>query len=684
MKAKELCSGKGGVANLSRWFMQMVDVPGIGQYRTVIANNIQHYERILAIINPKSIHGKTDQEIGLELFFVLGEKDYVGLIEKFAEMNRPFNMKVVAAYVAHDYVLKAFLYSYVAMSKVLGFIGSHFSDGKFVVSDISFTRYLALLRAEFIAGQHDTPPEEKNLLQLVWYGNLAGLDQKIAFVLIKKGVEVLRWGYITSLVSGAFMPEFMKAEEAFTPAFQEVMKQLTPKVEVSAPVSFKPVFTIDEKVKSKDDKLYRFPFFIIDPEAWYSGSIQGEVELQAFPEFPMFPTQEGGCLTTIFSPMGSGKTLVMNSMSSRAILEKGNMVFAPMGDDSNQLLYSFMPMFDYDRRTSYLCRFLRERMQTEPTGIPLTILNIIRPEEKVLLNSQTLTVFDRIIYVDDPKNFDVSFDKIFREHKSICKEHFGLKDRRGYISVRNLMRYNSRDKTYTDIQIAANLLFRLDVWKTSHEETLHLFLDEVHQMAPASLKLAGSDTSSLSGTIGTSIRSHRRKNTSIMCNTQQPLELIPELRNMSTNIIFRDLPVSSKKDLSQMESLLDSLSLIDQSQANAVKEINRKGLFSGKSRFWFWFYRPKRMINVLWSCPPPHMLQDTTTTYEKIVKMYEERFNKKVIVTDVEQVPVIQDLRETSTVSGAKRKEKERAIIFGTPERVFQKDDAQTAREQNV
>ena len=139
---------------------------------------------------------------------------------------------------------------------------------------------------------------------------------------------------------------------------------------------------------------------------WESGKIAGNIEMEPVTRLPIFPKADFGALQTVFGPIGSGKTFLLSSIFSYSVLNKQELIFSPLGDKSNSFSTCCLPLFPYDKRTEKLHHNLKEALGVDPSGIPLITLTILQKGDKITDEEKNPpTIFDRLLYIDDPKEF---------------------------------------------------------------------------------------------------------------------------------------------------------------------------------------------------------------------------------------------------------------------------------------
>jgi len=269
----------------------------------------------------------------------------------------------------------------------------------------------------------------------------------------------------------------------------------------------------------------------------------------------------------------------------------------------------------------------------KPQGLPTLILDVIRPEDRFLLDDETLTVYDRIIETENPKDFELDLNLIINELSKVSQE-YGFKKPSGLIAIRNLGRL--RGKENVDLQVAFNLIYKLMDYAEKHREyNFRMQFDEISELAPSQYKLAGSDTYQLGGMISSLLKRARRKRISIDFCSQRTVEVLTELRDMSTNVWWRELAEEQLDILFQQ-----SIQIYDEDMQTIIKDINEKGSLR-RTFLWNYYNKETRSFTLAECSIPPHMTQDVKLRHQELFKKYEEQTGRKLLVDKPEGVEVI-------------------------------------------
>lgn len=656
LRIRESIQGMGGLETLLRFFRQMSDIHEMAQLCQTISVNLLAFQTARNITDKANIRRKSLEERTEQIIKLLGPKEYKSLIQMFAKQRRFVSPEVIGMWWAFGKQKIAYEASYIALGLVFNFIAQRTGWGSFRIDNVRFLDYLELSRVEAIKGESRISMEEKNLLQFNVYGNLAAKDSEgkelvtpaLAHFIIDRGVDVLRLGYVQEVLDPSFLEDYERAQASFTPFYHQIFRAIQPAVNVMLQFGFKPHFQIEVK-----DGSYWFPFLITPDETWNSGTITGEVNLFALPErpgFPMFPKAEQGVHILIISQSGKGKTVVMSSLASYSITRHAFTILQPIYDDGNQPQFSVMPLFPYNTRTEQLHSFLTEQLHIEPKGIPCMTLNIIHPNEIGELEREPLTKYDRIIYVNSHEGFKLNWKKIFAELQNISHE-MGYAKTCGMIGVRDLHRTDRETNVNLDLRVCAGVLSEFEIFRTHyHDFPMGLMIDEVAERAPSHYTQAGGDQASVVGSIMSDYRRFRRKNVSTIVASQRVREFLGEIRDASSNVLFRDLPRQQQRESSQIDQALDMFELDEASKA-LVKDYTLKGTLSRPGTwFWWWYHRERRKVELIWAIPPCFCLEDVQLNPEALFKKYESEYpDQKILVDDVNEVPVLMTQKETAS-----------------------------------
>jgi len=365
-----------------------------------------------------------------------------------------------------------------------------------------------------------------------------------------------------------------------------------------------------------------------------------------------------GSINGLFGQPGQGKTFWLNALASFSIIERGHIVFVPLSDDSNQPILSCMPLFPYDESSKKRFHKLTNILKLKPQGLPTLILDVIRPEDRFLLDDETLTVYDRIIETENPRDFELDLNLIINELSKIS-ESYGFKKPCGLVAVRNFGRL--RGKENVDLQVAFNLIYKLmDYAEKNRQYNFRMQFDEISELAPSQYKLAGSDTYQLGGMISSLLKRARRKRISIDFCSQRVVEVLTELRDMATNTLWRELGTE------QLDTLLQqSIQIYDEDLQTIIKDINEKGSLR-KTFLWNFYHKESRSFTLAECSIPPHMTQDVKLRHQELFKKYEEQTDKRLLVDRPKDVPVIFKDERRPRTKRARKKEVERTEDHST------------------
>jgi hypothetical protein len=288
-----------------------------------------------------------------------------------------------------------------------------------------------------------------------------------------------------------------------------------------------------------------------------------------------------------------------------------------------------MPLFGYSRDTLNLVRLLKETLEIEPQGVPSITITILRRGEKIqTIENHPPTIYDRVVEVENPTSFNLDFQAALDELKAVS-EKYGYSRPVGFIGIRNLDRVDA--KSNVDVQIATNVLNQFDTWRKNHLAIpARLFIDEISYLAPS--QYAISDAYHSGQSVSDFVKEARRDRVSVDFATQLPLEILPELRNASTNVFFRNLAMSKDKSRSPIDFLLDSLQLKDTSIRAVAREINNRKML-GKG-FWFWYHEAAGSLEIIRPCPPTFSIFDPEAKLSprQIFKRYEKLSGEKLLL----------------------------------------------------
>ena len=535
--------------------------------------------------------------------------------------------EAVLMYVAHDKLANAFIAAFRAMKLIMEKTCEVFGWQSFRIEDPQLRNYLDSYRLGRFAGETKTSREEKEVLQFLARGCMAGASLEDAERLIRLALRVMKYGYLFQVltVMGAnvlYNDAVLEYDELYDRMNEEIRRAY---LETYAPVSEEPKVTIVEMQEGD-----YAPCFITPQSYWESGSISKGSVMKPYYRLPVFPKADFGALQAIFARLGGGKTFLISAVACYSVLSKHEVVFCPLNDESNSYSLAGIPLFGYDRRTRGLLETLNT-LGVEPQGVPTITLTVLRKGERVEdVNNHPPTVFDRVVEVENPQTFEIDFKQVMRELKEAA-EPYGYSRPVGIVCVRNMQRGEGSTRTNFDVQVTSSLLSQFNKWRKGNVSLpARVILDEISYIASAELpaQYAG-DAARSKSAVSDFIKESRRNNLSMDVATQRPLEVISDIRDAATNVFFRDLPLSRDKARSQIDFLLDGLQLADPAIRDVVASINNHGSLG--TGFWFWYHQPAKRIEVIKPVPPTFCLHDKGKTMRQLLRLYEKETGKNVL-----------------------------------------------------
>jgi len=544
--------------------------------------------------------------------------------------------EVVMMHVAYDKLAEAYVDCYKALKLVMEATAKIFGWPQFRIQKEELRNYMDEYFLGRLTGETKIPREEKQCLQFLVRGNLAGIESGKAEKLIRLGLVVVKYGYLYEVLgaTGA-QAYYAQALAEYSSLYDEVNEEIRTTMAEFYAEPKRQIIRIHRTLGG-----YYAPCLIMEKHSWETGQIAKELSLEPVYRLPVFPKSDFGALQTVYGRLGSGKTFLLSSIACYAVLAKHEIVFCPLNDKSNSLSLACLPLFTYNKKTEKLVHNMREVLGVDPQGVPTLTLTVLKQGEAPTdISSHPPTIYDRIIEVDDLKSFEVDFNQIIDELKQVAAD-YGYSNPVGIITTRNMDRFNPAANVNVDVQASSNMLAQFDKWRKAHlSHGARVMIDEVSYLAPSQISLYGADALRSGATISDFIKESRRSRVSVDLATQMPIEILPDIRNAATNIFFRDLAVSRDKSRSQIDFMLESLQLEDENLKDVVRDINNRGLLP--KGFWFWYHQPSRTIQVIRPCPPTFCLHDIHLTPHEIFRRYEKATGEKVLLESWKQVKTL-------------------------------------------
>ena len=565
--------------------------------------------------------------------------------------------EVVLMYVAYERLMSAYCEAYKGMKLVADKFAVLFGWKSFRIPQPELRRYIDEYRLGKMAGETHIPAEEKQALQFIVIGTLAHIPSEEAEKLLSLCIRVCMYGYLFQVLGAVGADEYYESLSAEKSA---LLDKFNERIRTTLTNLYAETKTPAVKVKVNQTLGgYYAPCLIMPKRCWETGQISKEVTLEPVYRLPIFPRHDMGALQAVFAPVGGGKSLLMSSLACYTILQKHGVVFSLLNDESNSFAYSGIPLFGYSGRTKQLLHILEKWLGVEPQGVPTITLTVLRRGELMDDRDEknAPTIYDRVVYVDNPRSFKFDYNVVLDELKEVAQD-YGFSKAVGMVNVRNLKRIEvegGREENI-DAQVTTNLLAEFSRWRKSHVDMpARIVLDEISYIASSQVILYAGDSLRAGATISDVIKESRRDDVSVEFATQRPLEVPSEFRE-TTNIFFRDLPMSRDKTRSQIDNIVDSIQLEDPSVRGVVRDINNRGLLK-KGHYWFWYHQPTRTVEVVRPCPPTFLLQDKDKTAKKLFKLYEKETGQKVLLESWKQVKVLKAAKTTAEAEPKKKRQ---------------------------
>jgi hypothetical protein len=674
---RSLMGGYGGAETLNQFLLALPYVPGTATLRKEIAVDLLRYNRALRQTEEKRVGKITLLAQEMEtIALVGGEAAYDRLEDKLLSIgidDEKVTPIVIALYQAFDWLTDAYLKAYRAMGLCMEYIADAMGWDRYLIDDPEFAMYLSRLFHGAIKGDTKISAEERAIMQVIVLGNYARIDTREAVKTIRLGGQVLRWGYLSEIYDAYFLDRYEKANSEWSIQFQKITAEALPQLLASL---WRPPQIIFQTTV-KGTRPYSFPFFIDTEGSWETGKIRGTISLEPLEKFPAFVTDHGGAITGFFGPPGSGKTIALDAILAYAVMKRSSVVFVPVSDDTNQVNRCIIPLIPIsnDPRdvTSRNVSNLKD-WGVEITGIPRLTLNIITPETRHELQEAVLTKYDVVIEVANPEYFQIDsgqmkviLDKL-KEHGEFPEfEHRFDGKTMGVINVRRLdTTIPKRRMTFVDAQIGRRILDIIDKWRYHNMNMpLRIQVDEIADLAPSVVKTSGGqDLLSLGVTIEKILRRHRRKDMPFDFASQRPVQIINELRDSMTNVLFRDLSTALKAEQSQLEFLAGALQVEREETLEAMKNIMKRGHLRG-NHLMFWYNREARAVNLVQAVPPPFAVEVRGLQEEDHYKIWQRKFNgPKDLFRSVDNVEVLFTVDDTASDMDDVQKGKEKDEDF--------------------
>ena len=534
---------------------------------------------------------------------------------------------VVAAWFGFNLSLaRSYKAAYDSFRILMQDVNRMFGYDHFRISRSDYGKHLEDLKYENIRGDQSTSIDEKAILQLIVYAAWNNLE-------INEPIEITFEGKETTVtlqdvfeLAGkvdcfGWLKEFHKVKlEKQWEKHHNVFKEILTEVRGPLRERFQKQIELAQQVKPLKVTMahlqkYSCAFQISKSYSWMSGMLPSEMEMEPY-DFDLKPSNESSNVNFVSGLHAGGKTTLLSAIAALAVIEYKQVVLNVLAENTNAMTLAFLPQFEIPdkKRANPTYPFITE-LGIKPQGVPVLTLNIVKDLDE--LNDQPLTIYDRVVKVEDYENVPLDIGLVLDELKTISK-NFGYSTACGIITVRNLGRKGT-GYDY-ELQNAVSVLNAFLKWRVNNKsQPFRLQIDEAAEMG--SSQAYSVENIAMKQRLEEAIRTTRRGNFAMDIATQLTGEISPTVRNETANNFWKSLRETGEKRRSPLDVLLDSLSLED-GLINSIKMLNKDPQFRG-SHLMFWHEMGEKMeLNVIQPVPPPFMVGVSEMSMMEVYKAY--------------------------------------------------------------
>jgi hypothetical protein len=506
-----------------------------------------------------------------------------------------------------------------------------------------YAYYFEMIYYGVVTGESKEMLEIKQLLQFLARANLARnadgkfvVDIPAAKNLIRLGFDVVKWGALSNqlLITGVD-DEYCKAMVKYGEEYSVLNAVIRQANFQAKQVVSKPK---EEIVELAVEKRKYYPWLVLPEQYWERGRIPKQYKLYPEDKPDIYPRPTWASIDMWYGLPGCGKTTGMDACICDGIVNHDEFVITLLADKSNALTLASLPLWKYEEsRTGKFVKRLFE-MGVTPSGVPTVTFNVVTKEDESELtkdmNANPPTIWDRIVYVDNYRDFVFDW-KYAVDQLTQVAEVYGIKKPQGIsrekyvppgiLNFRNLYRYDTVTKENKDVQVALCLLPQIDKFRKNNlSKSFRLFCDEFSAIAPATSN--SPDTYDSGNLTKETVKDIRRDDGTIEGSTQQISDVNTELRNNVRNLFFRNLPKTGDKSRSQIDIVLSSFQVEDESVIPVIKDLNDKGRLR-KGFFWVYLdfdHVPKKPQVVKFS-PPCFAINDPGMCNRDVFELFQKK-----------------------------------------------------------
>ena len=346
-------------------------------------------------------------------------------------------------------------------------------------------------------------------------------------------------------------------------------------------------FSAEKSVRYFYPKIQGYiPFFIVNKNAWYSGTPQQSGSIELFKsDFPHTTTQGIPLLGGIYSSTGSGKTTFLNSLTYYAWLH-GNFILRLEIDMRDAMASQLMALPLPQDHPAYAT--LREE-GLNPIGIGAeNVISAVFVEKKSDLDiiPSKPTKVDRIIYVENLNAFHLPWERIVQKKKLFALRYTG--------DLRSAAR------------IFRTVIESFRIWRMKNKEIpAFLGIDEAYTGASSMPSYTYARPLGMASESSTNLMmTARGLNIALFISTQRPKMIVAGVRTQVSHIFAAD--VGEQKDV---EIILGRIPKGSKDR-EAVENLLQRSEIRADPYHWFvWINLLNGQINVVRSAIPPTSME---------------------------------------------------------------------------
>lgn len=195
-------------------------IPEVGPLLQTLTTESLKFNRALRATNVEALAKRPPKSIEREAIELMGgywegAQRYLAVEGEIFRLRKPVKPEIILMWSTFEDQKRAYMAGYRLMGLLMEWFADQMGLEAFSLTDPQFSKYLGLSRVGFIRGEQRVSHEEKSLLQVIVYGNLAGMTPEEVEPVFNLGLESIKLGFLTETMNGAFIDLYNEVDSRF-------------------------------------------------------------------------------------------------------------------------------------------------------------------------------------------------------------------------------------------------------------------------------------------------------------------------------------------------------------------------------------------------------------------------------------------------------------------------------------